>query len=119
VSTWARTESGDVVLPTVGGGETVIETDPYECTRIAIGDALGFVFGEWFLNVNKGQKWFQWLGMKSPPLAEIRASVRAAILGVPLVVSILDLSFTWDRATRNLAYSWSVRITTGQIVSGP
>ncbi len=120
---WARTVDGDMLLPTIGSGQSAIVTDPATCAKIKIPSVLQFVKGEWVLDQNLGFPWLTVWAQKNPNLFALKQLFRKTLLGVsvgmPAIVQITDLAVIYTSAIRNLLYATSVRLATGQTVNVP
>lgn len=119
MSTWARTANGDMYLPPNGQGASAIVYTAGAIVAIKIPSVLQFVLGEWALNTNEGFDWFSVWSQKNPILALLEQKIRAAILAIPLVASIVSLSTAYSLQTRNVQYALAVKLTTGQTVTVP
>ena len=62
---------------------------------------LLFFLGEWWLNRTAGFPWYQEIFVKTQDPAEADRKVKALILGVPGVKSILKYEGTFDAASRH------------------
>lgn len=121
MSTWARTQSGDMYLPPNGEGGEAIVTDPVLCAQIKIPSVLRFVKGEWSLNTAEGFDWLPIWEAKRPSQDAVRLAVRKAILAItqPPIASMTDLSTAYDPVTRNLGYQAKAVLASGETVSVP
>lgn len=118
MSTWARTQSGDLLFPTLGSGQSALVTDPGEQCAITLQDKLSFWLGEWFLDTSQGVPWLQVLGIKNPNVNAIRAMLRSIIQGTPPVVSVDELQALYTPSRRSFAYTFSASLATGQVLTG-
>jgi hypothetical protein len=118
VSTWAQTNQGDMVLPLLGHGAEAIERDPRVSMKVKIQSELRFFRGEWFLDQTRGFPWLD-VAKKNPNLVAIRHQLQKYILAIPGVLEVTDLALRYDRRTRDLGYSASVRIAGGDTVTLP
>ena len=121
MSTWARTSSGDMLLPSIGQGATAIITDPDQCAAIRIQDGLLMFLGNWLLDTSQGMAWSQQvLGKKNPPLVAISNLIRKAILtlGSPVVIAVTQLNIAFFRSARDLKYSFQAASNTGATIIG-
>jgi hypothetical protein len=120
---WARTLTGDMLLPTIGSGQSAIVTDPATCAKIKIPSVFQFVKGEWVLDQNLGFPWPTVWSQKNPNLFVLKQLFRKTLLGItvgmPPVVAITDLAMAYASAIRDLKYSTAVRLATGQNVTVP
>jgi hypothetical protein len=116
---WARTQSGDMLLPTMGEGASALVTDIGTCAVIKIKAGLQFILGEWFLDQTLGFPWLPIWQQRNPDVTSIRQQIRKFVLGVPTVVEVVDLSVAYNAPLRDLQYALSARLSNGQIVSVP
>jgi len=116
---WARTANGkDLLLPTLGSGQSALERDPLACAQIKLSSVLAFVKGEWALDESIGFPWRDIWGHKNPNLVAIRHTFRKYILATPPVVALVDFALAYNAAVRNIAYAFEARIATGETVTG-
>ena len=120
MSTWARTSTGDIVLPTIGQGASCIVTDIDECAAIRIRDGLLMWQGEWKLDLSQGTPWASVVGVKNPTLVAFSTMMRGAILdlGAPAIASVTQLSIAYYRQLRNLAYAVQAKMLSGATIQG-
>jgi hypothetical protein len=120
VSTWARTATGDLLLPTNGLGSEAIITDPVQATAIRLQDGLQMVLGNWQLDTSQGLPWQTVLGVKNPSLVAFSNLMRTAILelGAPVVISVTQLSVIFARTLRDLKYAFQAPTNSGAILVG-
>lgn len=89
----------------------------------AIGIALRFIRGEWFLNTETGVPYFERFFVKNPNLEHLRAILRETILSVPAVKRIEKLELALETTTRRLTVTFAVEgdagLITGVEVLGP
>jgi hypothetical protein len=121
VSTFARIGS-DIAIP------LVLETDPQTCAEIRINDSLNLNLGEYQFDLQQGFPWIVKqaggqqptgiLGRKNPSISGVKSLIRAAILQVPGITSVLDVSASFNAQTRQLAYAWQAVDNTGALISG-
>jgi hypothetical protein len=79
-----------------------------EAIEQTVGCALRFVMGEWFLDADEGVPWYPQpnastrtiLASFPADLGYAEALIKAAILGVPGVVSITSFAMNFDHNTR-------------------
>lgn len=94
----ALSSAGDM---TFGQGTANYLVNSSQAVAQIIKTVLGLWQGEWFLALNAGVPWnTQILGRNAAPLAVM--VIRTAILNVSGVVSIGNLSFNYDAATRTV-----------------
>jgi hypothetical protein len=118
-TTWARTETGDMLLPTTGEGANALISDLTTWVQIKIVAVLSFVLGEWALDTSLGFPWPSILGQKNPNLPALRLLFRKTLAAIPFVASVDDVALGFDPVTRNFTYALSVTLTNGQTVSVP
>lgn len=83
--------------------------------------ALAMVCGEWFLDLDRGVKYFEREGVTAREAilgqkfdaVKAAAEFRRAILGVPDVVAITRLDVSFDAATRAMSVAWSASTAFG------
>lgn len=107
----AMTSDGDVYvgpegLKLVSGIQGVVQL----CTIL-----LRLTTGEWFLNIDKGIDWFEYLGGKLDQLAGLQSELTTKILTVPNVVEVLSMSVVV--VNRRVSILWDVRTAFGN--TGP
>lgn len=118
-TTWARTETGDMLLPTTGEGASALVTDVATWVSIKIVSVLSFVLGEWQLDQSLGFPWPSIWAQKSPSIPALRLLFRKTLAAIPFVAQVNDVALSYDPTTRNLSYALSVTLTTGETVSVP
>lgn len=74
--------------------------DKLDAARQAIATRLRLFRGEWFLDQRVGVPYYQTILRKGVDLGVVRSAMRAAILSVPSVAEVSELTVTLDRATR-------------------
>lgn len=74
---------------------------------------LRFWYGEWFLDVNDGVPYLEYVLVKNPNLNHIRQIFREAIEKVPDVTKIDYIELEYDERERALSVSYSVQTTFG------
>jgi len=114
-SAFILSNSGDIDIT---GGKIRIEKRPAYAAAIRLRNKFVQFFGDWFLDLNKGNAYFQWLFVKNPNLEVIRANFRAIILSVDPIVSTEVTAFDYDKATRKLTYIFTAECSDGSIISG-
>ena len=115
MSSLARTTSGDLDFTT---HTLVVNTDPVQSAAWDLQDKFGLGLGEWIYDTSQGIPYFSFLGIKNPPLAGIREMFRQVILSTPPIVSVVELAVTFNRKLRNLAYNFTAKCDTGQVIMG-
>lgn len=122
MSTWARTATGDIVLPLIGqgGAAACIVTDDVQAAAIRIQDGLQLWLGNWQLDTTQGFPWQSVVGQKSPNLASISNLLRQAILtlGAPVVLSVTQLRLAFFSAARDLKYGFQAQANDGSTIIG-
>ena len=117
--------TGDIALPNRTGRSEVVVFDGVDKVRQQIWLNLSTFLGEWFLDTTFGVPYFTSILVKNPSGAKIRSILRAAILSVPDVASIIQLDLVINSLTRQLGVRFAVytnlpRTTTpGELVSLP
>lgn len=74
--------------------------------------------GEWYLNRDLGIPYYSDVFRKNPNLPQIRSILLAAVKGVNGVEEIIRFDTELDSGTRQLNVDFTVRITTGEIITG-
>ena len=115
MSGFARTASGDLDF---SAHTLVVVTDPVQCAAWDLQDRLALGLGEWVYDTSQGVPYFSFLGIKNPPIASIREMLRSVILSTPPIVSVVELGVTFNTKLRNLAYTFSAKCDTGQVIVG-
>ena len=108
----------------IQGGDLVFtsDTDFVETMRQRIRAVLLTFLGEWFLdskeNPTVGIPYFQSLLENKVPTLDLADSIfRVALLNIPDVVTVEELSFEYDEQTRALSVQFKVTITnSGDVV---
>jgi hypothetical protein len=111
VSTTLRTSGGDLVLP------RVIITDPAACAVSAINDGLALWRGSFYLDLNAGFPWLQFLGQKIVSDNQIVAALKAFLMSVPGIVSVVATA-TFDRTARAFSYTYQATFNPDVIITG-
>lgn len=107
--------TGDGDLDTSGHGITLI--DGAERVGQQVRTCLRVFFGEWEFDLDQGVPWFQTiLAHKETSLNDVDNRLRAAILGVTDVLSVLSFSMNFNRNTRILTIIAKINTTFGVIV---
>jgi|WetSurMetagenome_2_1015567.scaffolds.fasta_scaffold899242_2 hypothetical protein len=73
------------------------------------------IYGEWFLDTEKGVKYQDVVWVKNPVMSDINALLKATILDVDGVLEILSWYSSLDNSTRRLSVRFSVNTTDGVI----
>ena len=76
---------------------------------------LQFWFEEWFLDTTQGIPYLQYICIKNPNLQHIRQIFREAILSVPDVDSVTELTLNVNAKERILSVSYTATTTAGLI----
>lgn len=116
---WARTPSGDMLLPTRTGGQAAIVKDPVKCAAIKIPSVLQTIQGEWFLDTQVGFPWFPIWRTKAPNLTTLRHLFRKTVAAIDNVASVEDVQFAYDSELRDLKYNLRAKLVDGGLVSVP
>lgn len=112
-----QTTSGDFDLTSKN---LRIVSDLATVTAQKAADMLNLFLGEWFLDSSQGTPWFQLiLGVKNPDFNLIRSALRKRMLSVPGVSAVKDISFNWIPSKREVDYSVSLVLSTGQTITIP
>ena len=74
---------------------------------------LQFWFEEWFLDTTQGIPYLQYICIKNPNLQHIRQIFRNAILSVPGVDSVSELTLNVDARTRTLEVVYTANTSEG------
>lgn len=115
MTVWARTDQGDMLLPTVGSGQSALVTDPDAATTIKLSDRYQLVEGEYFLDPTAGFPWPK-VRVRNPNLIAIRQLLRNYALACPRVARVVDVALTYAPTLRNLAYALKATTITGSSV---
>jgi hypothetical protein len=113
----------DIALDSSGDWEVLASTGDLrlvsdeEAIVQAVGIALQFVRGEWFLDLEFGVPYFQDVLIKNPSPDVLHSVFRAAILGVKGISAVTSLVLSLDRATRTLSVTWSATSDVGLLSS--
>lgn len=111
----AQTPDGDI---DVTGGRTRIVRGAEEKAQ-KIRNRLRLFQGEWFLDTRVGVPWFKVVfGVKNPDLEIIKRLFERVILSVPGVASVDDVTIEFNRATREMTYSFLARDDEGVEIDG-
>ncbi len=77
---------------------------------------LGFLLGEWFLDITQGIPYLQTVLVKSPNLAAIESVFRDALLGVAGISSVQVMALDFNRSARKLTASYTARSDLGKLI---
>lgn len=111
MTTTLRTSTGDLVVP------RVIVRDPAQVACQTIRDGLALWKGSWFLDLNAGFPWLLFLGVKILNANQLIAALRAFLLNVPGIVTVIATA-TFNRAARAFSYEYSCTFNSGAIITG-
>lgn len=76
---------------------------------------LRFWYGEWFLNVNDGVPYLEYILIKQPNMAHIRQILTEQIQSVEGVKSVTDMMLEFDQRARTLLVEYSATTDYGLI----
>ncbi len=76
---------------------------------------LRFWYGEWFLNVNEGVPYLEYILIKKPNMAHIRQILTEQIQSVEGVKSVTDMTLEFDQRARTLLVEYSATTDYGLI----
>ena len=76
---------------------------------------LRFWYGEWFLNVNEGVPYLEYILIKKPNMAHIRQILTEQIQSVEGVQSVTDMTLEFDQRARTLLVEYSATTDYGLI----
>jgi hypothetical protein len=79
---------------------TIVSEKDYLIQKIKI--KLLFIYGEWFLNVDDGLKYYEIIWVKTPNLPLIESAIKATILEIPEVISLTRFSMNLELRTLTL-----------------
>jgi hypothetical protein len=111
MSTSARTNSGDLVIP------RVIVTDFNTCVLQRVRDGLGLWALEWFLDQSAGFPWWRILGQKNISATEAAAFIRQFLLSVEGIVSVTATAMV-NATARSFAYAFQAQLNSGAVLTG-
>ena len=111
MTTTLRTATGDLVVP------RVIVRDPAMVAVQTIRDGLNLWAGSWFLDLSTGVPWLMFLGVKVLNSNQLVAALRAFLLSVPGIVSVIA-NANFNRTARAFSYQYAATFNSGAIVSG-
>lgn len=98
---------------TSASGDLAIENgqvqlvDGIESIAQHAGQRLRLFLGEWPFDTTRGFPYYQAVFVKRPSLPAIRASIRAALLDVPGIRSVTEVTITVDARTRRATCRYS------------
>lgn len=115
MATFAQDTFNDI---SVVNGQWVLLTDNADQVRQVLQNRLQFFEGEWFLDTRLGVPYFQFVYVKNPDLNVVDRVFRRAILSVPGLTQILELTLTPNAAARTLAVFTRVQTDEGAIIAG-
>lgn len=79
---------------------------------------LRWLLGEWFLRPLEGVPYVEKLFVKGISATTVAAIFRGALVEIPCVAEVIETSATINRRSRVVTVTWSVRLTTGETLSG-
>jgi len=89
--------------------------DGIDAVRQSLAIRLQFFFGEWFLDITKGVKLFEFVFVKTPDADLIGTVMKATILDTTDVLSLLSYKQDIDPKTRKLTVDFIVNTTFGEL----
>lgn len=105
------TPSGDIAIE----NDCIVLVDGKDAIAQDIRVRLQFFQGEWFLDRRIGVPYFQRILGQKPRLSVLKAIFRKAILTTPGVLSVSDLTVSYDGTSRVIEVSFSASTTEGEI----
>lgn len=88
-----------------------------EATRQRLEQKFKLFFGEWFLDVTAGVRWFEdYLG-KRPRPETLQFLLRSVVERDPGIKRLLSASFDLNKTTRELTIQFSALSVTGEIIN--
>ena len=108
VSTLVNPEPGDLELSEQG--LEVVRTALAEEVSQRLRIMFNFFAGEWFLNLDAGTPWFQYLLVKDPKDRLIRSVVSAVIRSCPGVSDVISISYAIDSRSRTMSLRFKLRL---------
>lgn len=106
-------DDGDIIVDPVVGITFVSGLDGVaQLVKIA----LRLFRGEWFLDLDAGVPYFQSILGKKYDAVALRAEIVTAVMGVPCVTEIIELTLDFDGETRTASVSVSLRTQFGDTV---
>lgn len=114
MSVLGQTVDGDLDLVQ---GQFTIVTDVARCAAIVLRNKFLFNRGEYFLNVNEGVPWFQYVFVKNPSLLAVKSIFSQVILGTQGIKSIISLTVT-RTPDRKASFSFRALADNGAVITG-
>jgi len=111
--TLANPDMGDLMLDESGTGKAVIHTTLALEVAQRIHVRLRFFKGEWFLNLEEGTPWYEELLKKGASDRTIRSIFGQVIGKCPGVDEMTSLSYSLNKATRQLSLRFTCRLDDG------
>jgi hypothetical protein len=99
----ADINTSDIVLQ--NGDIMMIDNAERVAQQILI--TLRFWYGEWFLNVNEGVPYLEYVLIKKPNMAHIRQILTEQIQSVEGVKAVTDMELTFDQRERSLLVEYT------------
>lgn len=99
---------GDLALDAAG---TLVQLDGSEAIAQQCATRLRFGLGEYFGDLRQGIPYFEEILIKGGSLPRAREIVRRALLTVPGVVDVPQVTLDFDSATRELTITWQARVS--------
>lgn len=96
-------------------GNDLLMIDNAERVAQQILITLRFWYGEWFLNVNEGVPYLEYILIKKPNMAHIRQILTEQIQSVEGVKSVTDMTLEFDQRARTLIVEYSATTDYGLI----
>jgi uncharacterized membrane protein (Fun14 family) len=76
---------------------------------------LLFIYGEWFLDIEDGLKYYEIIWVKNPNIALIESAIQATILDIEGVINITQFSTSFSNANRELTINATINTIYGTI----
>lgn len=116
-----KIENGDIiatnVLAPVNSNFDVVLVSNNDATRQRLEQKFKLFFGEWFLDVTAGVRWFEdYLG-KRPAPETLQFLLRSVVEQDPGIKRLLSASFDLNKTTRELTIQFSALSVTGEIIN--
>ena len=96
-------------------GNDLLMIDNAERVAQQILITLRFWYGEWFLNVNEGVPYLEYILIKKPNMAHIRQILTEQIQSVEGVKAVTDMTLEFDQRARTLLVEYSATTDYGLI----
>ena len=112
MSEFLRTATGDLAIP------RVLITDPATCAVQQINQGLALWQGQWFLDTSAGFPFLQFLGQKIVSVNQFVSTLRAFLLSIPGITSIIQTTATFSRQARNFTYAFAVTFNQNVQITG-